>query len=457
MSDPNVKVTVTAQPITAPFRLDGFAWLVTDKQLTALLQLSPVAVPPVEQSVAVDKSYDGIKKRVDEIVDQVLDVPHAESTTWVAVKRDVVAVAMNSVINQASPCVSASIDMPKQHYEQKVAMPSGAGMNCDSKRSCEPTRVCTFSASQDNRDCSACLLRAPRVCAFGGCVGGQCSIPGQDPVCQAAKVAQQLAYNADANLRKADCDRLRETERATCQAEMLAEKTLCLAAKTSLDALSKTGNFANLDVDATLKTDDAKVCLSNFLISPQLDHVQFALDVSGSASSHVNIAFMPLDLGHVVCPAKWSKEMTLTASLREGHVPVSSTIALRVDNDQTLADFSIEKIELKPRMRPGPGELLARSPDLLVYCPVVQYVAPVTVMLSPFIPPLHGDFTYSVAARTVNIKVPSSEQKLGDRALTLKPSTTKSSLVVTAKVGDEEKTDGARAQADTERPVFAGR
>jgi hypothetical protein len=445
---PGVQLVVSAQPVKAPFRLDGFAWLVTDKQLTGLLQLSPAAMPALVQAIPVEKSFEGVKKRTDEIVEQVLDVPDADSTTWVAVKKDVVASAMNSVVNQASACVSANADLPKQHFEQKVAMPSGAGMNCNSTRSCDPNRVCTFSANQDNRDCSACLLRAPRACAFGGCIGGQCTLPGLDPVCQLAKGAQQAAYNADANLRKADCDRLRETERTTCQAEMLAEKTLCLAAKTSLDALSKSGNFANLDVDATVKTDGAKVCLSSFALSPELDHIQFALDVTGSATAHVNLAFMPLDLGHAVCPIKWSKEMTLTGSLSDGQVPISSAITLSTDHEQTVAKFKVDKVDLKPKMRPGPGELLARSPDLMIYCPVMQFIAPVTVMLSPFIPPLQGDFTYSVPARDADVQIPPSTQKVGNRSLTLTPSTTKSALVVTAKVGDETPDKKTEAQAD---------
>lgn len=49
--------------------------------------------------------------------------------------------------------------------------------------------------------CRACLLRAPRVCIFGSCSGGQCVQRGNDPVCEARKV-----------VKRNNCELLKSTE-----------------------------------------------------------------------------------------------------------------------------------------------------------------------------------------------------------------------------------------------------
>lgn len=94
----------------------------------------------------------------------------------------------------------------------------GTNRNCNGSHiDCTPTRDCgNLPRSHDTRDCSACLLRAPRICIFGGCTGGQCIQRGNDPFCEASKAAQNVAYDADYAARKFDCERIKEQDKAVC-------------------------------------------------------------------------------------------------------------------------------------------------------------------------------------------------------------------------------------------------
>ena len=72
-------------------------------------------------------------------------------------------------------------------------------------------------------------------------------------------------------------------------------KALCEVKKEALNALARIGKFANLDVDASVQTKEMKICIKDFNLSTGLEHLQFALDIQGSAEAKVNVNFVPLD------------------------------------------------------------------------------------------------------------------------------------------------------------------
>lgn len=433
---PGMAVRIDAKPLVVPFRLAGLAWLITTKQIEVMAQLVPVADKTSLQTIPIDPSYAGVSKRFSEVVDQVFQVEDAETRNWVVVSKDLVAGTMNAVLNQTAACVSAEGAIPTQHIASKIPMPNGAGVNCSINTTCSPKRDCSFHAKQDNRDCSACLLRTRRVCGpwHSGCIGGQCSIQGQDPTCQAAKLAQQTLYNVDENSRVADCNRLNAQDVAGCQAGVLAQTTLCVAKQQSLNALGKTGNLANLDGDVTVTAAGAHVCLQNFVLSPALDHVDISLGVQGGAKANVNLKYVPLDLGHAICFADWSMKRTFQANLQQQTLALGATVQLSASPDGYDATFQVAKIPVKVQMFPSPTALLMTNPDMLVKCPVVQFITPFAVALGPFVPELQGAITFDVPAHTLNTTLkPYSHVVLG-QALKATLETTPSSLVVVGTV-----------------------
>src|SRR5476649_493054 len=239
-ADHDATVQINATPIDAPFRLAGLAWLVTPTQLEVMAQLVPTADKTALPTIAVDHSYAGVNKRFEEVIDQVFQVKNADQRTWVAIRKDVVAVGVNTVLAQAAACVTAQGSIPTQHISAKIPMPNGVGVNCSINTSCPAKRDCTFHAKPATGDCSTCIFRTPRVCdkvLHTGCAGGQCTQRGQDPTCLAAKAAQQAINDANETARVADCTRLNGQDVAACQAKVASDTALCVAKKQALDKL----------------------------------------------------------------------------------------------------------------------------------------------------------------------------------------------------------------------------
>lgn len=413
-------VVTSTSPITVPFRLDSLAWLVTDNHVSALVQLVPADAPATPPTAQVGRTYAEVKDRFESHLKDSLAVPDHDKT-WVAIRKDVVAVAMNSVVRQAGLCVTATVEVPNQHSESQIKLPDGMGIDCTPTKACNQ-RECKFEANHDTRDCSACILPRP----WGGCAQR-----GNDPFCEAAKAAQNLAYNTDANLRKADCDRLAAQEKLACEAEKTSTKLLCEAKKEALNALARTGKFANLDIDASLKTNNMKVCLKDFTLSTTLDRLQFALDVQGSADAKVNVKFVPLDIvGHLACVMDWSKEQTFTASLRDARIGITSDVRLVTDSTGARAEARFDKIAIKAKLDPGPTEFLLKSPELILKCPVLAAVAPTVIALTPFVPQLKGDIDYTLPEEQMSMKLELPDQDVAGKKLSIAVSSTAVSLVV---------------------------
>lgn len=80
----------------------------------------------------------------------------------------------------------------------------------------ESTRNC--AQPRDRRECSACIVRSPRICFFGKCSGGECIQMGNDPTCEVQKAAQNQIYDAN----QAACEVAKEAEVAGYQGEFAA-------------------------------------------------------------------------------------------------------------------------------------------------------------------------------------------------------------------------------------------
>ena len=215
---------------------------------------------------------------------------------------------------------------------------------------------------------------------------------GNDLACEAAKAAQNQAYLLDANLRKADCDRLRTMETAGCLAEEFGKKTLCEAGKAALNALRKTGNFANVDVDANMRSDNLTVCLRDFNLASGLDRIYFALDVSGQAKADVDVKFVPLDIvGHLTCQFPWKERKGFTAGLRESRVALDSVLAVVPTQAGARLDFDVNETTVKAALSPSPIEILLSSGNMTLACPGLNLLKPLAISLTPFIKELRGD------------------------------------------------------------------
>ena len=119
-------------------------------------------------------------------------------------------------------------------------------------------RNCSISANHDERGCGRWW--------------------GNDPICEFQKAAQNKIYEADAALRKVDCERLKVQDKASCELEMEGEKKLCELGKGVISAIHQSGNFANLDLDANARSEGLNVCLRQLRLDSELKNLNLAVD-----------------------------------------------------------------------------------------------------------------------------------------------------------------------------------
>lgn len=443
----SVVVNVSAEKITSPLKLAGVAWLVDHDAITAMVQFLPAVSVLQPQRGKLDKTYGAIKGQFRVFTNSSFGVSDPPESSWVALRKDLIATGINSVVNQANACIRAS-GKSRQDMSAKVPMPDESAIKCSSDRNCESTRVCEFSANKDARDCSTCILSrpvfcVPRICAFGGCAGGGCTgggcaQMGNDPVCEIAKAAQNTAYLADANLRKADCDRLKAMETAGCQAEELGKKALCDAGRVVLHALSKTGNFANIDVGADIKTDNLKICLQDFNLAPGLDQVAFNFDVTGNATADVDVKFVPLDIvGHLVCQIPWTDRRKFEARLTDSKIGVNASLKIVSADQKASLQFAVDEMTLKANISPGLTEYLMTSPNMYVSCAGLNMLRPLVVQLTPFLPALRSEISHKVDRREVKVNIPLPEPHLGQFGMRLAIDETPQSLLLVGSLFEE--------------------
>lgn len=405
----SARLTLNGNPITVPYKLDGVAWLINDKSLTALLQLMPVAPPPAGGALLAGKvipaAFDAIESRVDELVKSEFAVPDAKAGTWVAIRKDLLAAATNSALSQAAACVTAVASAAPQRIDTKIPMPSTEGVSCDQHQACDIS-ACPFRMSEDRRSC------------------------GQfDLGCRLAQGIENDRRRVQANADVAACQAREVINKATCELGKVTARGLCEAGKTALKALGP--NFARIEADVKASTDGAAVCLRDFALSPSLDNVKFALDVRGSAKVDLRLAFTPLDIvGHLTCFAPWQKQQDFTATLRDSRLDIASPIKLVVEDGVGKLNFVTEPIAVKAKLSPGPAEFITNNLQMRVTCPIVNAATPLVVAMAPFVKELRGEIDYTLPSQRASLKLAIPTQTVANATLTPKLHDTPSAIVV---------------------------
>lgn len=445
----DVTITVDAKAPGSPGRIGAIAWLITDDVLATIVEVIPPGLTtPTPAEKKIDPTFPAIKGQILGLLESSFGVEDLDvAPNWVAIRKDLVAITANTLVNQASACVSAS-GTAHQRTETKIPMPSADAVDC-TQRSCDSSRACTFEASKDTRDCETCILSrpvvcSPKICAFGGCVGGGCTgggciQRGNDPTCEVAKAAQNAAYNLDANARKADCDRLKNQEILACQGEALVEKSLCDAGRETLRVIKQaSGNFANVDVTTDVNTDDLQVCLTALNLSSGLDKAILQLHGSGSATAKVDVAFTPLDIvGHLACQFPWRDAATFTAKLRDPAVSFAADIAVHSEPGQAVLDFSVQETTVKLGISPSPTEYLLLKPSMMsVSCVGLNFIKPFVVLLTPFIPTLRGEVDHKVPLQQISLHIPIPQQDINGTMLKPQFNSTTQALLLKASIED---------------------
>jgi hypothetical protein len=436
--DSNYRLSVASDPVVVPVRLDGVAWSVRSNRLSVLVQLVKQDAPLSVPVSAIASTPEAVTGQVEGHIKSGFGVVDQQSSTWIGVRKELIALTLNNVMGQAHVCGSAA-GQSETKSSAKIPLPELSADACKSQRDCSSTRQCSFSASRDTRDCNRCLVHrpvvcAPKFCGFGGCIGGGCTDGGcaqygNDPICEASKAAQNLIYDADANLGKADCDRIRFQEELTCRAEVTFEETACVAGRETLRALKRTGNFANIDTISKIASDKLQVCLKDFNLSPGLDSLVTKATVVGKANIDVDLKFTPLDIvGHLVCQLPWSGSKSFEAELVDPVVPLSAAIEFVVPDSQPAHMlFSLKSNgKFKANVTPSPARFFTDNPQTFVSCSGLALLSPLIVPLAYLLPQAIVDLEVK---ENIKMDLPTPKFRVGNQDIELRLRSTPNALI----------------------------
>ncbi len=202
-------------------------------------------------------------------------------------------------------------DLPTQRLSGSLQPFSDADIVC-SERECRALRECDSGFTQctrqrDTRDCTTCLFRNP--------LNNRCINEGIDPICEAARTAQNVRYERARSAcleREAtagqDCERLRSQEIRSCEIEAESRRSACEAGREMVQDYSDAGAFAGVFLD--MKTTGRFTAVySEFEIEGDLERIRQSLDFGAALKLSGTIRFAPkTELGPLaVCMNAWQK------------------------------------------------------------------------------------------------------------------------------------------------------
>ena len=413
-------INLTSQPVVSPFSLGELAVLIDKSHVRAIASFIPLTRDEQQEKHTIPIDFDSAKQAFQQIHLDSFGENLLTERSWVVISKNMVSFTLSNVISQTQACFDINASLPTDDIPSaRIPGPDWEGISCDSERDCRQNRSCDYDRPHDTRDCSACLLRAPRVClpdtpfGRGSCSGGQCVQRGNDPVCEAAKAAQNLAYNTEHEARVAACRGEKEVARMACEAEKAAEKGLCEVGKEAVKRIALAGDVASIGGKIGGSTD-ANICLQNMAVAQDLSNLQMVMKIGGNVELEGHLQLTPLNLGHTICvaPTKAPLDFDIRIPSKSQSIVASINLEQR-DGDYGFA-FRTEEITFPVNLSPSPTEWILKNIDMTIKCPITNIAKPLIVTATPFIPELRGITKYTQDATDNFVKLELPKQKIND-------------------------------------------
>jgi hypothetical protein len=106
--DSNYRLSVTSNPVVVPVRLDGIAWSVRDNRLSVLAQLVKRDAPISVARTAIASTPEAVTGQVEGHIKSGFGVLDQQFSTWIGVRKELIALTLNNVMGQAQVCASVA-------------------------------------------------------------------------------------------------------------------------------------------------------------------------------------------------------------------------------------------------------------------------------------------------------------------------------------------------------------
>jgi len=292
------------------------------------------------------------------------------------------------------------------------------------ERECIAQRKCNAEFTQcirqrDSRDCTTCLFRNP--------LNNRCVKEGIDPICEAAKTAQNSRFEAarsacleqEAATRQ-DCQRLRTQEIRSCEIEAASEQSACEASRAVVQEFGDAASFAEVSME--VKTSGGlAVVFSEFEIEGDLAGLRQDLRFSAALNLSGVIRFAPRkELGPIAsCINAWQKRFDsvvvlpqLSNSMIGTMVPTKTALVTEWTGYVVAASISPTPLEA----------MFVENPSLLADCQIgltaSKVADAVTGDSSEYIT---GNYRFELQAKPSRIDLGQASVAYGDEIFTAAP------------------------------------
>ncbi len=216
--------------------------------------------------------------------------------------------------------------------------------------------------------CNAGPCDATRGCP-GSCEWWDGGCHAWKPVCEALKASEKLACETAEAGKKAACEANNQLRRVTYEAEKSARIAGCQLNQKWLHEWAET-DVGDVAGRLTLDGTKARLGLHGFSVANDLSSIRISSTAEARSDVTANIEFLPKNIGHVLCQARWNARVNavatgskLTRDLDASLTPVSGQDgALVLEARPNAQEF---QLKLTP---PPVVALLTQNPHVVVAC-----------------------------------------------------------------------------------------
>lgn len=289
---------------------------------------------------------------------------------------------------------------------------------CHSQRVCE-TGFSRCTRQRDTRDCSTCLFRNP--------LNNRCVNEGTDPICEAARTAQNQKYDTahtacverEASARR-DCERLRTQEIRSCEIEAASAQSACAAGREAAEKFSDAARFAEVSLGVKTKGGFAAV-FSGFQIEGDLAGMRQRMGFGAALEVSGVIRFAPdRKLGPLAdCINAWQKSFDAVVVLPQSATGMIGTI--RPTQSAFVTDWTGYVVTAS--IAPTPLEaLFVENPRLLADCQIGLTVGEVAAAIAgPGSGYVAGRYDLEIQPAPSRIDLARASVTMGDDVFTATP------------------------------------
>lgn len=420
-------LTVTGSKIDLPIpTVSGISILASEGTLQVMADLRLPGEPPSASigttiPPSTQAEFDSELKKFQNHFETLRDNTFGTESdgTKAAITRSYIALVLNTAINNKALHLNYAFPEQKQPFDSDIRPYNAPQINCDSQedtRNCRPPNPC--SLSHDERSCGHDIN-----------IGGWNIIKQHvnDPVCEAAKAAQNQIYlrsfdacNAGYTVSITSC----EAAKASQNAIYAAKKAACEVDKARLEAIEKLAHVGHISGDFSA-SGTAIADIYNFGASPSLDTITMDTAVSGSANVLAHVKFDPDTAGHLACTTGWDKELRTTVSVQQQPFPVKGTIGA---GDDGALLVSLKGSSIFIQLNPPPVQaMFGAHPELVVNCaPLVGIESARSLIYQAFQPSdvpneISGRYQVAIPDSKFNIPLQTLSFKVGNEDINLKP------------------------------------